>query len=57
MKKYSITLIPFLDILRKYKDYPFNQEKETSVEENVGQTVDQAPIQNPEEENSDEEKK
>ena len=54
MKKYSITLIPFLDILRKYKDYPFSQEKETSVEENVGQTVYQAPIQNLEEKNSDE---
>ena len=54
MKEYSITLIPFLDIIRKYKDYPFSQEKETSVEENVGQTVDQAPIQNLEEKNSDE---
>lgn len=54
MKKYSITLIPFLDILRKYKDYPFNQEKETSVGENVSQAVNQAPIQNLEEKISDE---
>ena len=54
MKEYSITLIPFLDIIIKYKDYPFSQEKETSVEENVGQTENQTQIQNLEEKISDE---
>ena len=54
MKEYSITLIPFLDIIRKYKDYPFSQEKETSVEENVGQTENQTQMQNLEEKISDE---